>query len=72
VNLGGVARVEWPLLRAASVRRLDPGVIVLAAYSGSASPAAVAAREGWELLAAVRAGRVWAWPAALVKRTDPP
>ena len=71
VNLGGAARVEWPVLPAALVRRLDPDVIVIAEYPGSATPAALAQSEGWDRLTAVKAGRVFAVPAGLVKRPGP-
>jgi iron complex transport system substrate-binding protein len=71
VNLGGAARVEWPVIPPALVRRLDPDVIVIAEYPGSATPGEVAARDGWDRLTAVKAGRVFAVPAGLVKRPGP-
>jgi iron complex transport system substrate-binding protein len=71
VNLGGVARVEWPVIPAAVIRRLDPDVIVIAAYPGSASPGSLAARDGWDRLRAVKAGRVVAIPGPLIKRPGP-
>jgi len=71
VNAGGVARVEWPVLRADEVARLDPDAIVVAAWPGSATPEGLAAREGWDRIAAVKAGRVWSLPASLVKRPGP-
>jgi iron complex transport system substrate-binding protein len=71
VNLGGVARVEWPVLPAAVVRRLDPDVIVIAEYPGSATPDALAARDGWDRLRAVKAGRVFVLPAVAIKRPGP-
>jgi iron complex transport system substrate-binding protein len=71
VNLGGVARVEWPVIPAGIVRRLDPDVIVIADYPGSATPATLAQRDGWDRLAAVKAGRVFAVPAGAVKRPGP-
>ena len=71
VNLGGVARVEWPVVPAALVRRLDPDVIVIAEYPGSATPAALAQRDGWDRLTAVKAGRVFAVPAGTIKRPGP-
>jgi len=58
INLGAVARVDWPTLSPGTVLRYDPDVLVLAAYPGSASPDAVRARPGWERLAAVKAGRI--------------
>ena len=72
VNLGGVARVEWPVLPASVVRRLDPDVIVIAAYQGSATPDDVGTRDGWDRLRAVKSGRVVTIPAPLVKRPGPP
>jgi iron complex transport system substrate-binding protein len=71
VNLGGAARVEWPVVPPALVRRLDPDVIVIAEYPGSATPAELAGRDGWDRLAAVKAGRVFAVPAATIKRPGP-
>ena len=71
VNLGGAARVEWPVISAALVRRLDPDVIVIAEYPGSATPDTLAARDGWDRLTAVKAGRVFALPAGVVKRPGP-
>src|SRR6185503_6206919 len=71
INLGGVARVEWPVISAAAVRRLDPDVIVIAEYPGSATADSLAARDGWDRLTAVKSGRVHALPAELVKRPGP-
>ena len=71
VNLGGVARVEWPVIPSAVVRRLDPDVIVIAEYPGSATADTLAARDGWDRLTAVKSGRVYALPAPLVKRPGP-
>lgn len=71
VNLGGVARVEWPVLSAATVGRFDPDVIVIARYPGSATAASLAAREGWDRLAAVKGGRVYELPAGMLKRPGP-
>jgi iron complex transport system substrate-binding protein len=72
VNLGGVARVEWPVIPSSVVRRFDPDVIVIAEYPGSATLASLAARDGWERLRAVKAHRVVAIPAPLIKRPGPP
>jgi iron complex transport system substrate-binding protein len=71
VNLGGIARLEWPVIPSALVRRLDPDVIVIAEYPGSATPAELAAREGWDRLTAVKGGRVYAMPAGTIKRPGP-
>ena len=71
VNLGGAARVEWPVIPPALMRRLDPDVIVIAEYPGSATPIALARREGWDRLTAVKASRVFSVPAGLVKRPGP-
>jgi iron complex transport system substrate-binding protein len=71
VNLGGVARVEWPVIPPALVRRLDPDVIVIAEYPGSATPETLAARDGWDRVTAVKAGRVYALPSGSVKRPGP-
>lgn len=71
VNLGGHARVEWPRLDFATVLRFDPDVIVIAAWPGSATPAELGTREGWDRLTAVKSGRVWAIPAGQVKRPGP-
>jgi iron complex transport system substrate-binding protein len=70
-NLGGVARVEWPVLSPAIVRRFDPDVIVIAAYAGSATPESLMARDGWDRVAAVKSGRVHGLPAAMLKRPGP-
>jgi ABC-type Fe3+-hydroxamate transport system substrate-binding protein len=71
VNLGGVARVEWPVLSRDTVRRFDPDAIVIARYPGSASPAAVAARDGWDRLAAVKDGPGGEVEAGAIKRPGP-
>jgi iron complex transport system substrate-binding protein len=71
VNLGGVARVEWPVIPPALVQRLDPDVIVIAEYPGSASPSLLSQRDGWDRLTAVKAGRVYAVPAGIIKRPGP-
>jgi iron complex transport system substrate-binding protein len=71
VNLGGAARVEWPALSAATVRRLDPDVIVVARYPGSATARSVAEREGWDRVAAVKSGRVFEVDAGVIKRPGP-
>lgn len=68
INLGGIARVEWPALPAERVLAHDPDVVVIAAYPGSDSAAGLAARPGWHRCTAVRAGRVFEIPAPLVKR----
>ncbi len=71
LNVGGVARVEWPALSAATVRRLDPDVIVVARYPGSATAASLAQRDGWDRVAAVKSGRVFEMDAGLIKRPGP-
>jgi ABC-type Fe3+-hydroxamate transport system substrate-binding protein len=71
VNLGGVARVPWPALSHETVRRLDPDVVVIASYPGSASAASLAARDGWDRIRAIKANRVWEIPAGDVKRPGP-
>jgi iron complex transport system substrate-binding protein len=71
LNLGGLARVEWPILPAATVRRFDPDVIVIARYPGSATAESLAARAGWDALRAVKSRRVHELPAGLVKRPGP-
>jgi iron complex transport system substrate-binding protein len=68
VNLGGVARVEWPVIAAATVRRLDPDVIVIARYPNSATRESLLARVGWQDIAAVKSGRVVEMDPAAVKR----
>ena len=72
VNLAGCARVEWPVIPPAVVHRFDPDVIVIAEYPGSATPAMLAARHGWDRLRAVKSGRVVTVPAPLIKRPGPP
>jgi iron complex transport system substrate-binding protein len=71
VNLGGIARVEWPVIATETVRRLDPDVIVIAGYPGSATRELVSAREGWDRVSAVKAGRVYELPAGMLKRPGP-
>jgi iron complex transport system substrate-binding protein len=68
VNLGGVARVEWPVVSAATVRRLDPDVIVIARYPASATRESVLARVGWQGIAAVKSGRVVEMDPGTIKR----
>ena len=71
VNLGGVARVEWPRLHPATVASFHPDVIVIAEWPGSATVRDVGARDGWDRLTAVKSGRVFSVPAAMVKRPGP-
>jgi iron complex transport system substrate-binding protein len=71
VNAGGLARVEWPVLSAATVCRLDPEVIVLARYPGSATAETLAARDGWAGLAAVKTRRVFEVPSPTLKHPGP-
>ena len=71
VNLGGVARVEWPVLAPATVRRFDPDAIVIATYPGGATRDSLVTRPGWDRLTAVKSGRVWELPARMVKRPGP-
>jgi iron complex transport system substrate-binding protein len=71
VNLGGVARVEWPAIPPSLMRRLDPDVIVIAEYPGSATPQSLVLRDGWDRLRAVKSGRVVVVPAPLIKRPGP-
>jgi iron complex transport system substrate-binding protein len=71
VNLGGVARVEWPVVSAATVRRLDPDVIVIARYPASATRESLLARVGWQGIAAIRSGRVVEMDPGTIKRPGP-
>jgi iron complex transport system substrate-binding protein len=71
VNLGGLARVEWPVLPAGLVLRFDPDVIVIARSPSSATRESLRARPGWAGVAAVKAGRVWEVPVGIVKRPGP-
>ena len=71
VNLGGLARVEWPVISPAVVRRHDPDVIVIVDYPGSATPDTLAARPGWDRLTAVKAGRVFTFAPEAMKRPGP-
>lgn len=71
INLGGVARVEWPVLSPATVLAHDPDVIVLARSPGSATAESLARREGWDRLAAVKSARVHELPPAMIKRPGP-
>ena len=68
VNLGGVARVEWPVISAATVQRLNPDVIVIARYPGSATRELLMARPGWERVAAIASGRVVEMDPGTIKR----
>jgi iron complex transport system substrate-binding protein len=68
INLGGVARVEWPVVSAATLRRLDPDVIVIARYPESATRESLLARVGWHGIAAVRSGRVVEMDPGTIKR----
>ena len=71
LNLGGIARVEWPVLPTAMICRLDPDVIVIATYPGSATRDSLVRREGWDRLSAVKSEHVWELPARVVKRSGP-
>ena len=71
VSLGGVARVEWPVVSAATVRRLDPDVIVIARYPASATRASLLARVGWGGISAISSGRVVEMDPAIIKRPGP-
>lgn len=71
INLGGVARVEWPVVSARMVRRFDPDVIVIASYPRSATRESIIARDGWERLGAVKSDRVHEVPAPMLKRPGP-
>ena len=71
INVGGAARVEWPVLSTETVRRFDPDVIVIARYPGSATAGSLAEREGWDRLSAVKGGRVWEMDAGSIKRPGP-
>ncbi len=46
-------------------------MIVIARYPGSATPESLAARDGWDRLAAVKAGRIYELPAGMLKRPGP-
>src|SRR5437879_13570565 len=59
LNLGGVARVEWPVLAPATVRRFDPDAIVIATYPGGATRDSLGPRPGWDRLPALKAERMW-------------
>jgi iron complex transport system substrate-binding protein len=68
VNLGGVARVEWPVVSPATIRRLDPDVIVIARYPASATRESLLARVGWQGISAVKSGRVVEMDPGIIKR----
>lgn len=57
-NVAADADQPWPQLSAEAVVAADPEVIILADHEAGVDAAAVAARPGWSLLAAVEAGRV--------------
>jgi iron complex transport system substrate-binding protein len=71
VNLGGVARVEWPVVSASTVRRLAPDMIVIARYPGSATRESLMARAGWQTIAAITSGRIVEMDPAMIKRPGP-
>lgn len=55
-------------MRADFILRHDPDVVVLATYAGSASPDAARTRPGWDRLAAVKSGRIYAVEGRWLKR----
>lgn len=57
VNIAGAEELASPTLSSEAIVAADPEVIVLSPWSDA--PADVAARPGWERIAAVRAGRVY-------------
>jgi iron complex transport system substrate-binding protein len=71
-NLGAVLEGEWAQISLEVLVAEDPDVIVLGDYTlGGVTPEDVAAREGWQGIAAVQNGRVYPFDDDLVSRPGP-
>jgi iron complex transport system substrate-binding protein len=71
LNIAARATSAYPQLSAEEILRSDPEIIVLAAAPYSAKPAAVAARQGWSIIAAVKNSRIFTIDANLINRPGP-
>jgi iron complex transport system substrate-binding protein len=71
-NAGDIAADQYAQLSLEQLVALDPAVIVLgSATYGGQTPELVAARPGWETIAAVESGRVYTFDDNLVSRPGP-
>ena len=70
-NIAADAGEMWPQLSAEAVVSANPEVILLADEAGGVTPEQVAARSGWESIAAVAQGRVVVIDPDLVARPGP-
>ena len=70
-NIAAGAAEPWPQLSAEAVAVANPDVILLTDEGGGVTPEQVAARPGWDGIAAVQAGRVVAIDPDLVARPGP-
>jgi iron complex transport system substrate-binding protein len=70
-NIAADAAEMWPQLSAEAVVSANPDVILLADEAGGVTPEQVAARSGWEDIAAVAQGRVIVIDPDLVARPGP-
>ncbi len=70
-NIAADAGEMWPQLSAEAVVSANPDVILLADEAGGVTPEQVAARSGWQGIAAVEQGRVIVIDPDLVARPGP-
>jgi len=70
-NLAGTQESPWVQLSAEEIVAQDPDVIVLGDAAWGTTPEAVAQRPGWEVISAVREGRVYPIDDNLISRPGP-
>lgn len=71
VNVAGTASDQYPQLGLEQLVVSDPAVILLGDSAYGVTPEAVAARPGWETLAAVKANKMYSFDDNLVSRPGP-
>jgi cobalamin transport system substrate-binding protein len=71
-NLGASLGSAWAQISLESLITQDPDLIILGDFTwGGVTPEAVAARAGWEVLSAIKNGRVFTFDDNLISRPGP-
>jgi iron complex transport system substrate-binding protein len=70
-NIGSQLESQWAAISVEQLLVADPMIILLGDAAYGETPEKVAARPGWETLAAVQSGRVYAFDDNLVSRPGP-
>ena len=71
INIGGILQGQWAQISLEQLVVANPGIIILGDATYGETPAKVAQRPGWETLAAIQSGQVFAFNDSLVSRPGP-